>query len=169
MVADYDSATPGSTPILNKEHPVDRIVVDILSRWLHVIFAIVLLGGGIFIRFVLQPAAAELPEDQHAALHGRVIARWKRLVMITIGLLLLSGLYNYIFVMIPKHKGDGLYHGLMGGKMILAFVVFFLVSALTGKSAGLQKIRDNARLWTSITVVLGLVIVMIAGFLKIRG
>ncbi|WP_240928018.1 hypothetical protein [Thalassoroseus pseudoceratinae] len=148
---------------------MDRIVFDVLSRWLHVFFAIVLLGGGIFIRFVLQPAASELPEDQHAALHSRVMARWKRLVMITIGLLLLSGFYNYIVVMIPKHKGDGLYHGLMGGKMILAFVVFFLVSALTGKSAGLQKIRDNSRLWTTVTVVLGTIIVLIAGFLKIRG
>ncbi len=148
---------------------MDRIVIDILSRWLHVIFAIVLLGGGIFIRFVLQPAAAELSEDQHATLHSRVVARWKRLVMICIGLLLLSGFYNYIVVMIPKHKGDGLYHGLMGGKMILAFVVFFLVSALTGKSAGLQKIRDNSRFWTLVTVILGIIIVLIAGFLKIRG
>ena len=40
-------------------------VLDLLSRWTHVGAAIVLMGGAIFTRFVLMPAAAELPEEQH--------------------------------------------------------------------------------------------------------
>jgi uncharacterized membrane protein len=146
-----------------------RFVIDVLSRWLHVIFAVVLLGGGLFMRFVLHPAVMQEPADRVASLRERVVGVWKKFVMLSIALLLLSGFYNYLVVALPNHKGDGLYHALMGTKIILALVVFFLASALTGRSPALQKLRDNAGRWMTVTVTLGILIVMIAGFLKIRG
>jgi uncharacterized membrane protein len=142
--------------------------LDVLSRWVHVGTAIVVLGGSVFLRFVLMPAAsAALSEADHDTLRQRLMASWRRIVTIGIALFLLSGFYNYLAVAIPRHRGDGLYHALMGTKMLLAFVVFFLASALVGRSEGLAGIRRKSRQWLAITVLLGFVIVGISGFLKV--
>jgi uncharacterized membrane protein len=143
-------------------------LIDILSRWAHVGAAIVLVGGSVFMRFMLMPAAAELPDDEHQALRQRIIQRWKQVVMIGIALLLLSGFWNYY------RKGktseaelNGLYHGLMGTKILLAFGAFFLASALTGRSPALEKFRTDARKWLLVLIALTATVVAIAGFLKV--
>lgn len=138
------------------------------SRWLHVIVAVVLVGGTVFMRYVVLPAAADLPEEEHNKFRDRLTGRWKRFVHGGIGLLLLSGFYNYIAIAIPAHKGDGLYHAIMGTKIILAFIVFFIASALVGKSAAFEKLRENRKKWLSIAVLLGVLIIAMAGFLKVR-
>ena len=89
-------------------------VISLLSRWTHIGTAIVLVGGTVFLRFVLAPAAAQLPDAEHQKLKELVMNTWKKFVHAGITLFLLSGFYNYLVVQIPKHKGDGLYHGLMG-------------------------------------------------------
>ena len=141
--------------------------LDVLSRIAHVATAIVLVGGTVFMRFVLMPAAKELPEAEHDQLRQRLMARWKRVVHGGIALLLLSGLYNYM-QQIPKHKGDGLYHALLGTKMLLAVAVFFIASALVGRSAAFEKMRQNRAKWMGVIVLFSALIVVISGFVKVR-
>lgn len=148
---------------------MELLPVDVLSRWVHLGTAIVVLGGSVFLRFVLMPAATELPDAEHEALRQRIMQRWRKLVATGIALFLLSGFYNYLKVAMPDHKGDGLYHALMGIKIILAFVVFFLASALTGRSAAFDGIRRDARKWLAVTILLSTIVVLIAGYLKVRG
>lgn len=145
--------------------------LSVVSRVLHVSTAIVLVGGVFFIRSILMPAAARVLTDaQHAALREAVMASWKRVVHLGITLMLASGFFNYLRgILNQEHKGDGLYHGLLGTKILIAFVIFFISSALVGRSAGLQRFRDNARFWMGINLLLALVIVAISGFLKVRG
>jgi len=139
---------------------------DVLSRWIHVGGAIAVLGGSVFIRFVLMPAVSELPDDQREALHERVMSRWRRLVGAGIGLLLLSGMYNFVRA-VPHHSGQPLYHALMGIKILLAIVVFFLASALAGRSKAFDGLRAKARTWIVLTIVLSAAVVAIAGYLKV--
>ena len=141
--------------------------LSVLSRIAHVGTAIVLVGGTVFMRFVLMPAAKELPEAEHDQLRQRLMARWKRVVHGGIALLLLSGLFNYM-QQIPKHKGDGLYHALLGMKMLLALAVFFIASALVGRSAAFEKMRQNRAKWMGLIVLLSALIVGISGFVKVR-
>ena len=142
--------------------------LSVLSRIAHVATAIVLVGGTVFMRFVLMPAAKELPEAEHDQLRQRLMTRWKRVVHGGIALLLLSGLFNYV-QQIPKHKGDGLYHALLGTKMLLALVVFFIASALVGRSATFEKMRQNRAKWMGLIILLSALIVGISGFVKVRG
>ncbi len=142
--------------------------VDVLSRWVHVGTAITLVGGSAFVRFVLMPAAAELPDEQHAALRERLQARWRRFVHAGIVLFLLSGFYNYVRA-IPKHQGDALYHALIGTKILLALGVFFLASVLVGRSQRFAPLRDAAARWMMLLILLAAVIVAISGFVKVRG
>ena len=120
--------------------------VDVLSRIIHIGTAITLVGGTAFTLFVLMPSAKELPDDAHQQLAAAVGNRWKRFVHIGILLFLISGFYNYSR-MVPLHKGDGLYHALLGIKILLAFCVFFLAAALVGRSEKLAGIRRDRAKW----------------------
>ncbi|MEZ6132914.1 MAG: hypothetical protein R3C59_29950 [Planctomycetaceae bacterium] len=139
------------------------LILQVLSRWAHVGTAIVLVGGTAFFRFIVVPLLA----DNSADLVGRIRDRWKKVVHAGILLFLVSGIYNYV-TMIPRHKGDSLYHALLGIKMLLALYVFFLASVLVGRSAGTQKFRDQSRKWTSVMLLVAAIIVGISGFVKVR-
>ena len=137
-------------------------------RVLHVGAAIVLVGGAAFMRWALLPAAEGLDDAEHDAFRERLLGRWKRFVHGGIAVVLASGLYNYLVVMRPLHKGDGLYHMLLGIKMLLALVLFFLASALVGRSKALEGLRTMSKRTLGVMLLLALVIVVLSGFLKIR-
>ncbi len=143
-------------------------LLDVLSRIVHVGTVIALVGGSVFTLLVLMPSAKLLPAEAHDQLAAAVKSRWKRFVHLGVLLILISGFYNY-FQAIPNHKGDGLYHALVGTKILLALVVFFIAAALVGRSAKLQAIRDNKQRWLSVLVLLATIIVVISGFVKVRG
>ena len=144
------------------------LILDVLSRVVHVGTAITLVGGSLFTLWVLLPSAKELDDDTHEKLAASVGSRWKRIVHVGVLLFLIIGIYNYVRA-IPDHRGDGLYHALLGVKMILALGVFFLAAALVGRSSKLQPIRDQRVKWLRVTVALAAIVVGISGFVKVRG
>lgn len=148
-----------------------NLPVETLSRVLHVLAAILLMGGALFTWLALLPAARQLPMDEQEKLSAAIAKRWRMLVGLGIAILIFSGFYNYLTVAVPRHKGDSLYHALMGIKIVLAFVVFFIASALPGRGKWkpLVAIRRNYKCWLLVTISLATVIVAIAGFLKVRG
>lgn len=164
---------PRTLPLMESGENLMEVmqVVDLLFRWIHVGTAIVLMGGAVFTRFVLLPAATELPEAEHDALKGRIKARWKKFVMIGILLLLVSGFYNYLQVQAVAHgaAGDKRYHMILGVKILLAFGVFFLASVLTGRSAKFEGMRKHPAKALTWLIILAALVVGIASFLKVRG
>lgn len=142
--------------------------VDVVSRIVHVLTAITLVGGSLFTLVALLPALGVLDEEARKKFSASIVSRWKRVVHIGILLFLVSGIYNY-YRAIGMHKGDGPYHAMLGTKMLLALFVFFIASALVGRSAKLQPMRDAKQKWLGILVLVAVLIVAISGFLKIRG
>lgn len=141
--------------------------IAVLARWVHVGAAVVLVGGSVFTLYVLMPAAAGLQESEHKALRERINGRWKKFVMAGILLLLLSGFYNFFMISIPRHRGDGLYHGLMGAKILLAFGAFFLASVMTGRSPKFDSLRANPAKWLGVLVLLTATVIALGGLLKV--
>lgn len=140
--------------------------VDVASRVLHVLTAITLLGGAIFQRACLLPALASLsPEDQERV-RTSVIGYWKKFVHSGIAILLVTGLYNMLSAKLPPET-KGLYHALIGTKLLLALVIFVIASGLVGRSNAFAKMRANPRPWLTLSVLLGLVIVGISGYVKV--
>ena len=86
--------------------------------------------------------------------------------MISIGLLLVSGLYNYFVVTRHHHSGQALYHALFGVKFLLALAFFFLGSVLTGRAKVFDRLRERAPVWQGVMLVLAALIIMIAGVMK---
>jgi len=136
------------------------------SRFLHIATAIVLIGGTTALRFAVLPALSGQPPELTQAIRGR----WRMFVHIGIAIFIATGFYNYGYVMVSgSHKGDGLYHALVGIKMMLAFGVFFLASVLVGRSEGTQKFRDEHTKWMTILLLIAFVIIGISSFVKVRG
>jgi len=144
-------------------------IVELLSRWLHVGTAIVLLGGTVYIRFVLQPAASQLPDEHHQKLRELTIARWKKFVHGGILLLLLTGFYNYLAVGNPAAAFKKQYHMLMGIKILIALLLFVVASAMVGRSKAFDRMRQKPKRALGLIVMLGMIIVCISGYLRVEG
>ncbi len=145
--------------------------LTIILRWLHIVAACAALGGTLFIRLALLPSLSVLPADQRTALHQAIRGRWAKVVMGAITLLLVSGLWNYVlniqlFKQTEAGKMPAAYHIPFGVKFLLALVVFFIASALVGRSAAFEKIRQNAKFWLTLNLVLLLVIATISNVLR---
>jgi uncharacterized membrane protein len=138
-------------------------ILALASRWLHIIPAIVLVGGTLFMRLALAPAA---PSDGPTAdFREAVRRRWAMWVGVSAALLLLSGLYNTVV----KSKGyhlEGWYHGLLGAKLLLAFAAFYLSAVLAGRSEKAKRFRQQEMKWLNILCAITLAIVLIAGYMK---
>jgi uncharacterized membrane protein len=150
--------------------------LELLSRWLHIIAATVAVGGPIFMFVALFPAASALSGDSRGQLFEGIRRRWSKAVMAAIGLLVISGLFNYLMILKaaktwgPEWQAGQfnmkLYQALFGLKVTIAFAMFFIASALVGRSPGMAKFREHARYWAGVNVVLALVLILIASQLR---
>jgi len=144
----------------------------LLLRYMHILGAIALMGGTIFMRFALAPTVATLDPATKATIHEQVRSRWSKFVMLAAGLLLVSGLANlglagrYQFESIfgmPKAMG----YSMLGGiKLLLALPIFFIASVLAGRSGLAKKWQANAKFWMNVNLTLALLMVLIGGLLK---
>ena len=143
-------------------------------RWFHLVAAIMVVGGTMFMRFALVPSIGVLADEQRSALHQQIRSRWAKMVAAAILFLLISGLWNYIrFLGDSKTWGDqwrasynGLYQAVFGVKFLLALVIFFLASALAGRTEGTKKFRQNAKMWMTVNLILALIVVALSGVLR---
>lgn len=149
-------------------------------RFIHIASAIGAIGAPLFVRFALMPAAAKtLDETTHQKLREAINARWRIAVYIFITLFLLTGFFNFMVetrtpagtLITARWKDFGpedkrIYHMLFGIKMLCAFTIFFLASALAGRSAAFAPIRKNARTTVTLLLLLGLLVVICSTLLR---
>ncbi len=140
-------------------------ILALISRWLHIVPAIIFVGGTLFMRLSLVPAATEsgAPEE----LRESIRRRWSKLVMVSVLLLLVSGLYNTA-IKAMGFELSGVYNTLLLIKIVLALAVFYLAAVLSGRSATAQRFRERETHWLNVLCVLMIAIVMIAGYMKMN-
>ena len=98
-------------------------------------------------------------------------SRWSKWVMASSGLLLVTGLVNFMLIVqrfdLDKTAFPGSkYHMFFGIKFLLALGVFMLSALLTGRSAAAEKMRRNERMWLNVNVLLAVAVVCLGGLLK---
>lgn len=137
-----------------------------VSRILHILGAVVLVGGLFYLRAVISPADASpgtAPVDQ---LFGGRRAAWAKWVGIATALLLFTGFYNYIMIIKQNERLASSYHMIAGMKMLLAAVVFLLAAFLAGRTSIADTMRQKWRTWLTLTLILGIVTVAMGSFLR---
>lgn len=131
-----------------------------------------LVGSTIFMRCVYVPAR-DFSEDKPQAEFAEWMRKlWSRMVMISSGQLLISGIFSVILLVkqyeISKEAFPGnVYHPLLGIKLLIAFVVFFLAAAISGKSGLAQKLRQREKFWLTVNMVLAITVVCMAGVMRL--
>lgn len=111
--------------------------MDVLSHWIHIVFAAVALGGLLYGGFVLGPSMSVLADADRAALAERLATRFRPIALTALALLLISGSYN-LFRAIER-GADASYHMAFGIKFLLALhvlgMLFFVSTPPSGDPA----------------------------------
>src|SRR5262245_20391678 len=130
----------------------------LILRYAHILGAITLMGGTIFMRFALRPVVVGLPPDTKATIHEQVRGRWSKFVMLASALLLISGITNLALAgryeykpILDLEKG---YHILVGIKFLLALPIFFIAALMTGRSSLAKRVQANAEFWMTVNLTL---------------
>jgi len=114
-----------AAPPLTEAEPVSPIVmIATVALTLHVVAAVVWVGGMFFALVALRPATAPLDPGPRLLLWSRVLDRFFFWVIAAIVLLLASG-YGMIFGVYAGFRGVGLHIHLMQGLGIIMMLLFF--------------------------------------------
>lgn len=138
-------------------------LLNVAMRWLHIAAAVAGLGGAMMMRLVVVPALDRTPEG--AAVLDTMRPGFKRLMHSAIGVLLLTGIYNYVVVAVPRVRESGLagYHGVMGVKILLSLALFGIALGLL---APIPAMHARRKAWLTANVVLGLCILLLGAYLR---
>lgn len=140
-------------------------ILPLIFRWLHIVPAIILVGGTLFMRLALAPVASAAADSPSAELRESIRRKWAKWVMISTGLLLISGFYNAATKAMGFHLGP-VYNGLLLAKILLAFAAFYLTAVLSGRSKKALQFRESETKWLNVLCGIMLAIVLIAGYMK---
>ncbi|MFL6416684.1 MAG: hypothetical protein ACJ74Y_13560 [Bryobacteraceae bacterium] len=140
------------------------LILHLLSRFVHISSAILLLGGAFYARQVLVPVMSFLPSGQVEAVALTSQSRFRTTLWSLLVLIVLSGLYNFTTYSGPKHTST--YQMWFGIKMLL--VLHVLATAVlwgTTPYSGEASIgKSNRRLRGM--VISGFLIVLISAYLR---
>jgi hypothetical protein len=135
------------------------------SRILHIVGAIILVGGLFYLRFVISSADQAMGATPPDNFFGGRRATWAKWVGIATALLLITGFWNYIQIA----KLDDLvtsYHMIAGIKILAAIVVFLLAALVAGRTSAAEAIRQKWRLWLNVCLIVGLLTVVLGSVLR---
>ncbi len=145
-------------------------VIQLVSRVLHILSAIILVGGLFYIRTILSPSATSAEKITGTCFADRR-AVWAKWVGITTAFLLLTGIYN-LMVLIGQSKVEGgvklppTYHILFGAKFLLGLLVMFIAAILAGKTEAADRFRSQMKKWLNIGWLAAMAIIVIAAILR---
>jgi uncharacterized membrane protein len=137
------------------------------SRVLHILGAIILVGGMFYVRNVVSPASAASGGASAADQQfGGRRAAWAMWVGIATMLLLVTGLWNYIQIIKTNERMDSSYHMIAGFKMLGGLALFGLAAVLAGRSPAAETLRGRMRLWLNVCLLLGVAAVVLGSVLR---
>ncbi|MGD0222502.1 MAG: hypothetical protein ABSF71_09195 [Terriglobia bacterium] len=133
-------------------------------QWIHLMAAIVGLGGMGFLLLILIPSLGVLSMEQRDALSRAVAGRFRWASWSAMLLLLISGLYNtrQSYWQVPW----GPAWKFLGLKIGLAFVLFGIVLGLTIPFRLFEPLRARQRMWLLVAFTLGVIVVLISAYLR---
>jgi len=143
---------------------VSDLVLHILFRYLHISAVILFLGGVVYARQVLSPILSGLPEDLRMQAAAGAQLRYRATLYTLLGLIVVSGLYNFLSYDGPKHGQT--YQIWFGIKILL--VAHILTSAIlwTTSPYGDVTVGGKSKRRLAGIGVSGLIVVLISAYLR---
>ena len=135
-----------------------------LVQWVHLISAVVGVGGIAFVLVVLLPSLRVLGDDQRALLLKTVMGRFRWASWAAILMLLGSGLYNLRLRAWEAPWGP--YWRWLTVKIVLACCVFTIALLLTLPLQALNRFRARREMWLAIALGVALAVILISAYLR---
>jgi uncharacterized membrane protein len=139
---------------------MDHPALQVAMRYIHIVSAILAVGGMSFILICLAPSLRLLDDTFRGSLDKLVHHRFLRLVWASIAGLTVSGAYNW-YMLAGEYKAMGpMGNALIGTKVLLAVIMFAVVAA---RSFGLIA---NQRVALMINIHLAAVVILLGSVLR---
>ncbi|MDR3675408.1 MAG: hypothetical protein P4N24_07955 [Acidobacteriota bacterium] len=135
-----------------------------IMQWVHLIAAVVGLGGMGFLLLVLIPSLGVLDMEQREAISKAVTGRFRWISWSAIILLVLSGLYNIRRYYWEEPWGPA--WKLLALKILLSFALFGIVFGLTIPLKIFERMRARRQTWLLVAFIVGVVVVLISAYLR---
>jgi uncharacterized membrane protein len=134
----------------------------VLSRWLHVISAVLAVGGAFFLRVVVPAGLAEADAASRDSVLRSLRRKFKVVVHAAATLLILTGAFNTWRNWEDYKLRTGILHGLWGTHMLLGLVAIGMSISLLAK----PEPPPNHRRLLTINLVLMFLLIGVASTLK---
>jgi len=135
-----------------------------LVQWVHLVAAVVGVGGIAFMLVILLPSARVLSEEHRDLLLKTVMGRFRLTSWSAIALLLASGLYN---IRLRAWEAPwGPYWKWLTVKIVLAVGVFTIALLLTLPLQTLHRFRARREMWLAIALGVALTVILISAHLR---
>ncbi len=129
---------------------------NIIVTTIHIISAILAVGGVAFFRFAVIPYAASLPEGEKDSFLAGVRKKYVPILHSAFALLFLTGIHHITRLI----RSDLIIPGALITKIVLALIIIFIGVALT-TSRGFDGIKKNARGYMTINLILAAIVVFL--------
>jgi uncharacterized membrane protein len=139
--------------------------VMLLSRILHILGAIILVGGIFYLCTIVAPTVANPNGNVDQQFGGRRGA-WAMWVGIATMLLLVTGLWNYMQIIKVNERMASSYHMIAGLKMLAGIALFLLAALVAGRSPVAEMMRQRMRFWLNVCLLVGIVTVVLGSVLR---
>jgi uncharacterized membrane protein len=142
------------------------MIADVLLV-LHLLGAVLWVGGMFFALMVLRPSLGAVPPEQRLELHRQVFRRFFRLIWHVMPIMLITG-FAMVFVV------DGGFSGvrwnvhlmmLLGLVMSAIFVALFFGPWAALRRGGDAALVDRIRMLIQVNLVLGLIVIVVAAWI----
>lgn len=133
-------------------------------QWVHLMAAVVGLGGMGFLLLILIPSLPVLSAEQREALSKAVAGRFRWVSWSAMTLLLVSGLYNirHSYWEVPW----GTAWKFLTVKIALSFALFAIVLGITVPFRLFEPLRVRRRVLLLVAFILGVAVVLISAYLR---
>lgn len=135
------------------------------SRFLHVVGAIVMVGGLFYLWAVVAPAIASEGGGTVDRYFGGRREAWAKWVGIASLFLLVTGLWNFIS-MVKANQLHFTYHILGLVKIILGLALMFLAALLAGRTAAADSMRLKWTKWLTVALLIGFITVGVGSLMR---
>jgi uncharacterized membrane protein len=140
--------------------------IMLASRILHILGAIILVGGIFYLRNVVSPSTASLETADADRQFGGRRAAWAMWVGVATLLLLVTGVWNYLQIIKMHERMASSYHMIAGLKMLSGLALFGLAALLAGRTAAAQTLRGRMRFWLNVCLLVGVITVVLGSVLR---
>lgn len=140
------------------------LIIHLFARFIHIFSVILLLGGVIYARLVLVPVLNVLPENLRMQAAAGAQLRFRGTLYSLLGLILLSGLYNFLTYAGPKHGQT--YQIWFGVKMLLMAHIFAAAILWSTSPYGDVEIAGKSKRRLLSISISGVVVVLISAYLR---